>query len=439
MSQQLSTIQHRLQELGRPASLAEIRAGLSVPDRTLRRWLSRLVEIGSVEAMGEKKGRRYILRGLSPARKESSPDESVTSDISANNSRARIYRPNHTFYLSAEQRYRLRWAAQKVMALSHDKQNSWHHNDEWMMLCAVHSRRLDGAHHALSEARHLWQLEITADDSLDAERIQLLNYLEANHLLFQRSNMLTLNTESLRGLNYLLGDGLLTIGQAGAYQSVTLANPLSDQAHHPLLDISRHMHSLILQAAMIRHPHEQSLYILAHLSRLAPFAGANTATARLSANLCLLKQNLPAIVFANTERDDYEQALIQLAAHMDIAPLAEIYTTAYEYDCQAYCGQHQASNVDTLRVRYRRQRRRLVRAIVTDLASDSPNTIMQQWTARHIPNQHQKEFLAETTDDLARLAPFNLPAFGISEDEWRRWRQYCVEMGLQFSVASLDH
>src|SRR5271168_2253426 len=43
-------------------SLAQIRAAIDVPDRTLRNWLRELVTEGAVESEGERKGRRYRAR-----------------------------------------------------------------------------------------------------------------------------------------------------------------------------------------------------------------------------------------------------------------------------------------------------------------------------------------------------------------------------------------
>jgi DNA-binding transcriptional ArsR family regulator len=43
-------------------SPAQIRAIIHVPERTLRNWLRDLVEKGSIELRGERKGRRYRLR-----------------------------------------------------------------------------------------------------------------------------------------------------------------------------------------------------------------------------------------------------------------------------------------------------------------------------------------------------------------------------------------
>ena len=42
-------------------ALAQIRAVVNVPDRTLRNWLKDLVEVGAIESRGERKGRSYRL------------------------------------------------------------------------------------------------------------------------------------------------------------------------------------------------------------------------------------------------------------------------------------------------------------------------------------------------------------------------------------------
>lgn len=50
-----------LQTQTEPASLSMLKKHLSIPDRTLRRWLAQLVRAGSIKPIGEGKGRKYDL------------------------------------------------------------------------------------------------------------------------------------------------------------------------------------------------------------------------------------------------------------------------------------------------------------------------------------------------------------------------------------------
>ena len=59
MRQERHKLLSRLEKLGRPALISELREGFHVNDRTLRRWLLALCNEGEVEATGSNKGRRY--------------------------------------------------------------------------------------------------------------------------------------------------------------------------------------------------------------------------------------------------------------------------------------------------------------------------------------------------------------------------------------------
>ena len=61
MRQERHKLLSRLEKLGRPALISELREGFRVNDRTLRRWLLALCDEGEVEATGSNKGRRYQL------------------------------------------------------------------------------------------------------------------------------------------------------------------------------------------------------------------------------------------------------------------------------------------------------------------------------------------------------------------------------------------
>src|SRR5688500_9902374 len=79
MADKSQLIQHLMGTSDRWQTLAEIKAAVpSIPDRTLRRWLSGLAQQGSVQRTGEHKGRRYRWLAPSPA---GSTSVTFTSEI----------------------------------------------------------------------------------------------------------------------------------------------------------------------------------------------------------------------------------------------------------------------------------------------------------------------------------------------------------------------
>lgn len=61
MGQERHKLLYKLEKIGKPALISELRQGFHVNDRTLRRWLLALCDEGKAEATGSNKGRRYRL------------------------------------------------------------------------------------------------------------------------------------------------------------------------------------------------------------------------------------------------------------------------------------------------------------------------------------------------------------------------------------------
>src|SRR5271155_2498209 len=85
----------------------------NVPDRTLRNWLRELVEDGSIESKGERKGRRYllskrpVLRGTARLTLEGQPP--VVQSIFSAHSQTLISRVEAPIYNRSPATYREDW------------------------------------------------------------------------------------------------------------------------------------------------------------------------------------------------------------------------------------------------------------------------------------------------------------------------------------------
>jgi hypothetical protein len=448
MTRQIPLVKERLRELSRPASISEIGEGLEIPERTLRRWLSRLVDTGFARAYGQKKGRRYVISDAAGQQPGMSTEIHVgnlhqrawsadTADhISpvGNQPQLQSYEANNTNYLSASQHQRLQGHAALVnFGLTLD--------DHGIIDAAYHSGRLDGNQCSHGETERLWYEGLNDSASLDRDQVRSLNQLESCRSLFAlKSQTLAsqdlISGERLRGINYLLSDGLIDSQYQGAYRRL----PGEANNGHDGQDsnVAQQLRSLLNVAQKIRNPFEQSLFLLAYITRIAPFHSANAATARAAANLPLIRQQLPPIIFSTCQRDDYETAFSLLLEKNDVSRLAQLYVQTYEQDCQHFRAGQQSACADTVRIRYRQQRRHLIRDITSKPgAIDSFKHYISNWASHHIPETQRHAFIQETINDLARLAPFNLAAFGITDEQWQQWRQYCVERGIRFKTQKM--
>jgi hypothetical protein len=135
MSDTHDSILQILQQLGKPAALADVKARSDVPERTISRWLTQLVASGQVLAEGQKRGRRYYLppqtiAAVAPS-SSAHPFFSTTAfhliqhvrqplmmrdPCTYNAAWLASYQPNQTFYLPAGHRQLLMQQGRQVSA-----------------------------------------------------------------------------------------------------------------------------------------------------------------------------------------------------------------------------------------------------------------------------------------------------------------------------------
>jgi hypothetical protein len=79
--------------------------------------------------------------------------------------------------------------------------------------------------------------------------------------------------------------------------------------------------------------------------------------------------------------------------------------------------------IDTLRVRYRGERRRLISEVVSGLLIGAAiQKRIESFSKKEIPEEHRDKFIADVQQDLKNLEPFNIAGMGISKEELLSWK-----------------
>lgn len=94
--------------------------------------------------------------------------------------------------------------------------------------------------------------------------------------------------------------------------------------------------TVVDKAGLIEDPFEQAFFLWAHLSYLHPFAESHPRTARVAANLPLIRHNLVPIVFLNVSEDSYTESLLAMYEHVRLELLQDIFIHAYEQSCRRF-------------------------------------------------------------------------------------------------------
>jgi Fic family protein len=462
MSDEQSLLLNHVKQFTVPTAFSVIAAGLETPHRTLRRWLSKLVEQGLIEASGERKGRRYhyaVHEALisAPLISEDSAEYNATaspSNLSSvfsaaslqviNKVRAPLYerrpctyryewlesyQPNITFYLNVEERNQLHEIGQRLNvgmpAGTYAKQIF----NRLLIDLSYHSSRLEGNTYSLAETEKLLLQGMSADNKIDADKVMILNHKDAINFLVEGINRIDtleqrIGEENVRTMHYLLAEGLVPNGCAGIIRNdgvritSSIYIPMEGQQR-----LEQQLQLIINKAAAINDPFEQSFFLLIHIAYLQAFIDVNKRTARLSANIPLVRNNLSPLSFVDLDKDDYASAMIACYELNNERPMVELFIRSYIRSCEHYSVVVDAMGIDTLRVRYRGQRRILISEVVSHLlVGTAIQKRIESFSKKEVPAEHREKFILDVQQDLENLEPFNIAGMGISKEELLSWK-----------------
>jgi len=92
--------------------------------------------------------------------------------------------------------------------------------------------------------------------------------------------------------------------------------------------------------------------------------------------------------------------------------------------CKHYETRAKSLGIDTLRVKYRQQRRQLIADIVRQrLYGSAQKEYINHYLKENVHENEQEKFLADLQHDLKTLAPYNIAGMGITQTELREWQK----------------
>ena len=452
----LEVLRAQSEALSLPELLALLPPGFA--ERSVRRWLSELEREGRVAKTGRKRGTRYQAvanfpeslgagqGGATDDRAPAAPEplrfsqtaQAATAYVSQPLfQRAPVaydadwlaaYQPNRTAYFPAGEAARL--AAEGRRAQVGDPAGTYARRiyNRLLIDLSHHSSRLEGNTYSLLDTERLVLEGRPADGKLDVETVMILNHKEAIRHLVEQSVPRGVSYDEILTLHYLLSDALVASEHSGAVRDHGVR--VSGSAYIPLEDrvrLERQLRRVAEQAAAIADPYEQSLFLLVHITYLQAFADVNKRTARLCANLPLLRQNLVPLSFNAVDKEDYATAVISIYELKEPRPMAELYAASYLRTCAQYDATVEASGFDAVRVRYRQQRRQAIAGIVADVAFGEALAERVRVAAAEVPADDRQAFVEDLHEDLAALSPARIAGLGISGRQLRVWLRARLE------------
>lgn len=451
MDKKLQRLLEKLKKQGTNAVPISVLSDKSdVSERTIRRRLHQLIELGLVTSQGKNRGVRYALAQpeASSVSHQSSSADPVGNDsefvFSPDNQSCIVrvrqplirreycsyqpewlaaYQPNHSFYLSPAQRAQLHSAGKPLAANLPAGTYARQIFNHLLINLSYHSSRLEGNTYSLADTEKLLLSGKAADGKLDMETLMLINHKEAIRFLVDGINRMEISVDNIRSLHFLLADGLVQPEDAGNVRTtgVRIASsvylPWEGEAR-----LTSQLGAIVDKARLIEDPYEQSFFLLVHLAYLQAFIDVNKRTARLAANLPLVKHNCVPISFSDISVDTYISSMLVCYEQNETGPLAELYTWSYLRSCEHYKARADSLGVDLLRAQHRQRRRELITEIVRNsLHGSEQREVIDSFVAQHVDISEKDKFLRDLQFDLDALAPHRIAGMGITQSELQHW------------------
>lgn len=432
---------HQLAQESEPIRLSELidKLGNQYPERSLRRWLSEMIVEGLVEKIGHKTTTKYqVPNRLSTETNKTTSCFGLESTQIIEQVRRPIYeripvayadhlveayQPNVTFYIPPERQIQLEKAGQR--SKREDPAGTYAHQifNRLLIDLSYNSSRLEGNTYSLLDTKRLLLEGSSAEGKLDEEKIMILNHKEAIRYMVDNAYRLTVSQQTICTLHYLLSDGLVESRYAGKIRDHGVR--IGGSTYIPFEDkkeLQSRLNRIIDKAALIENPYEQSLFLLMHISYLQAFSDVNKRTARLSANISLIKSNLVPLSFNDVDREDYTSAIIAFYELQEIHPMLDLYIFSYMRTCAMYDSTVKAMGFDEVRVRYRQQRRDIIRYIIVNQLSGAPMQVyISSQNIKCIKKEDQAAFFEDIIEDLKEIDVNRIACLGITFDQLNTW------------------
>lgn len=435
-----------LRQLGlesEPISLPELMAciGEKFKERSVRRWLGLLIEEGTVKKIGQKRGTKYFVA----SRSKDVADEASSCFSSAGlkaieeikkplferqpiayaDDWFESYQPNLTYYLPESVRQQLLASGERTNG--HDPAGTYAHQifNRLIIDLSYNSSRLEGNTYSLLDTEKLLLRGDTAEGKLDEEKAMILNHKEAIRYLVDNALRLEISRTVICTLHYLLSDGLLESAEAGKVRKHGVR--IGGSTYIPFEDPRRldlQLEKIATKAANIQNPYEQSIFLLIHVSYLQAFSDVNKRTARLCANISLIKENLVPLAFSDVRVEDYMTAMIAVYELQDVRPMVDLYVYSYLRTCAAYDSTIKSMGFDEVRVRYRQERRSIIREIIVrGLVGVKMSEFIEVEARQCVPLKFMREFIVDVLEDLEQIDESRLFGLGVTTKKLNEWRQ----------------
>ena len=338
-----------------------------------------------------------------------------------------LYEPNKTYYLTTGQRENL-LALGKVETTERPA-GTYARNilDRLLIDLSWNSSRLEGNTYSLLETQRLIEFGETVSGKDAAEAQMILNHKAAIEYIVETSEEEQITSHEVCSIHALLSENLLGDPAASGRirdRSVSIGGSTYIPLENP--QVLREYFQLFLEKInRIEDPFEQSFFSIVHLSYLQAFEDVNKRTARLVANIPLVKQNLKPLSFTDVNKDAYVRALLAVYETNEISLLRDLYLWAYQRSSQRYTAiQQSLGEPNLLKLKYRTKIQEIVRTIILEktVGAQVTKKIKELTDKKDVPESIRSEFINLIETEIVSLHEGSVARFKVRPSEYHTWK-----------------
>jgi Fic/DOC family len=339
------------------------------------------------------------------------------------------YEPNVTFYLDTSLREQLlglgrapvRVATGAVVAgtFARDILNRLLIDLSWA------SSALEGNTYSRLDTQRLIEHGQAAAGKDALETQMILNHKDAIEYLVHDADRARVDETTLLALHALLSDGLLPDPTAGG-RLRRRAVEIGGSVYRPMALPQRLQDVfalVVLRAAAIADPFEQSFFLMVHLPYLQPFEDMNKRVSRLAANIPFIREDLCPLSFIDVPQRAYLEGTLAVYELNRVELLRDVFVWAYERSCQQYAAvRSQLIEPDLFRLRHRVAVGEVIRSLVQRQVAPTTRRVRALVPAS-VATSQRDEFVRLVQSELRSLHAGNVVRFGLRPLEFEAWQQ----------------
>lgn len=430
-------------------------AGMSKSDegdrKAIRRVLTTLVERGVLEARGAARARVYAAlttaAAEAPKPQEGSPFKDIPlsqeserllkyvsqslqarAPVGYNQDFLRSYEPNQSFYLTGAQRAELLKTGTAESTARPAGTYARNILNRLLIDLSWNSSRLEGNTYSLLETKRLIELGESASGKDASEAQMILNHKGAIEYIIESAAEEKITSHEVCSIHALLSENLL--GDPSASGRIRqIAVGVGGTNYMPLENphiLKECFQSFIEKLNLIKDPFEQSFFALVQLSYMQAFEDVNKRTARLVANIPLIKKNLRPLSFMDVDQGAYVKSLLGVYEKNDVNLFRDLYLWAYTRSAQRYSAIQQAmGEPNLLKLKHRSAIQEIIRTILLEKVSGPQvvHRIQNLLAEQKLPETESAELFKIIETEILSLHDGNIARFKIRPSEFQEWKK----------------